>query len=53
MGVTINNETNTLERTAAKATGGGGPKCILLVPNLRPNSAVVEVRKSLASMEDS
>ena len=25
-----------LERTAAKATGGGGLKCILPVPNIRP-----------------
>ena len=33
MGVTINNRTTALDRTAAKATGG--LKCILLVPNLQ------------------
>ena len=36
MRVTINNRATTLERTAAKATGEGVFKCILLVQNIRP-----------------
>ena len=43
MGVIINNESTTLERTAAKATGG--LKCIYWYQTFTLDSAVVEEQK--------
>ena len=43
MGVTINNRTTALERTAAKVIRG--LKCRLLVPSLRPRFCFVEAQK--------
>ena len=44
-----NNRTTALEQTAALATGG--LKCILLVPNIRPRSAVAEIQEMFSSHE--
>ena len=51
MRATINNESTTTEPPALKwteAKATGGLKCILLVPNLHPDSAVVEAQKMLS-----
>ena len=46
MGATINSDSTTaLERILAEATLGS--KCIVLAPNLRPDSAVVKTQKSV------